>query len=61
MKLNSIERMGLDGSDREILFQQVSFYPSSVAYHNEFVFWSEAYKKKVLRFHISTNASEVLS
>lgn len=50
-----IERVSLDGRDREIIIKQFGtdvFRPNSVAYHNQFIFWTDTTKGNITRVHI---------
>lgn len=53
-----IERIGLDGKDREVLARKVSefdqFLPFSVAYHNQYIFWTDNSMGNISRMHINS-------
>jgi hypothetical protein len=64
---NIIERVSLDGSEREVLYtgETKDFFPSSVAYHDQWLFWSDNLKGNLERVFINgsksaTDKSEVL-
>lgn len=51
-----IERVSLDGRDREIIIKQFGtedFRPNSVAYHNQYIFWTDTAKGNITRVHIA--------
>lgn len=51
-----IERVSLDGKDREIIikkFGDEDFRPNSVAYHNQYIFWTDTAKGNISRVHIN--------
>lgn len=52
-----IERIGLDGKDREVLIQKTTdenFMPSTMAYHNKYIFWSDNIMGNITRMHIES-------
>lgn len=52
-----IERINLDGTDRQILIQKENggdFSPFSVAYHNQYIFWTDNVMGNISRMHINT-------
>lgn len=58
-----IERVGLDGGDRQVILasgQGMAINPHSVAYHNQFVFWSDQ-DFTIYRLHIDNTASTDVS
>lgn len=59
-----IERIGLDGRDREILVQKTGdelFMPLTMSYHNQYIFWSDSVKGNISRLHIETKLVEILA
>ncbi|XP_055372745.1 prolow-density lipoprotein receptor-related protein 1 [Condylostylus longicornis] len=58
---NTIERMNLDGKEREILLKNNAYSPISVAYYNQYVFWVDKNKENIFRFHIKTDRSDIKS
>lgn len=56
-----IERVGLDGKGRQILIQKwgdEDFLPFSVAYHNQYIFWTDNVMGNISRMHINTTESK---
>lgn len=52
-----IERIGLDGRDRQVLITKKGdedFLPFSVAYHNQYIFWTDNVMGNISRAHINT-------
>lgn len=57
-----IERIGLDGGDREILLMNGAgkeFFPYSIAYYNEFIFWTDDMVANISRIHINSTGELV--
>lgn len=51
-----IERVSLDGRDREVIIKQLGaddFRPNSVAYHNQYIFWTDTARGNITRVHIA--------
>lgn len=51
-----IERVSLDGRAREIIIKQLGsedFRPNSVAYRNQYIFWTDTAKGNITRVHIN--------
>lgn len=49
-----IEKVDLDGRNREIVIKKFSdapFQPYSVAYHNQFIFWTDNVMGNIYRVH----------
>ena len=61
---NRVNRIGLDGKDYEnLLLQKVlneerSFFPRSIAYHNQYLFWTDQYLGSLARIHL--NSTEII-
>lgn len=59
-RMSIIERIGLDGKNREIIIKKIGnedFSPFSVAYHNEFIFWTDNVMGNISRVHINLTGS----
>lgn len=57
-----IERIGLDGRDREILLERgpsYQFSPFSIAYHNQYIFWYDELAESILRVHVNSTGVAV--
>lgn len=56
-----IHRIGLDGSDHEILLHSnINFVPFSMAYHNQYVFWYDTSNDSIRRMHVNTSNVKVI-
>lgn len=61
-KTSTIERVSLDGTDRELLLQktdETNFFPYSIAYHNQYIFWTDDVMGNVSRIHINATGIKV--
>ncbi|KAJ6647666.1 Prolow-density lipoprotein receptor-related protein 1, partial [Pseudolycoriella hygida] len=57
-----IERIGLDGTGREILLMNGAgkeFFPYSIAYYNEYIFWTDDMVANISRVHINSTGELV--
>ncbi|XP_034653858.1 prolow-density lipoprotein receptor-related protein 1 isoform X1 [Drosophila subobscura] len=48
----TIERMKLDGTAREVLFQSDQFHPYSMVQHNGMIYWVGTKNSSIWRFHV---------
>lgn len=57
-----IERISLDGTAREVLLVNGAgneFFPYSIAYYNEYVFWTDDMVANISRIHINATGQPV--
>lgn len=57
-----IERISLDGTDREILLTSGAgkeFFPYSIAYYNGFIFWTDDMVANISRIQINATGQQV--
>lgn len=57
-RVGMIERISLDGTGREILIQKTGgkeFSPFSVAYYNQFIFWTDNVMGNISRGHMTSS------
>lgn len=61
-KLGTIERMKLDGTGRELLFNSEQFHPFAMVQYNGVVYWVDNINSTIWRFHVhQTNLTNTFS
>ncbi|CAG2068168.1 unnamed protein product, partial [Timema podura] len=60
--LDKIERINLDGTSRELVFDGSQLdHPYGLAYHNEYLYWTEFQKGTVQKLHLESKTLETLA
>lgn len=58
-RMETIERIDLDGKNREIVIQRSTsgnFYPFSMAYHNDFIFFTDIMSGNIMKVSLQDAA-----
>lgn len=53
-RLSLIARIGLDGSNHQLVIKNSEWYPYSLAYHHQYLFWSDD-ESTIRRLHMNTD------